>query len=73
MAERVEIHTEYITLGQMLKKMKIIESGGEEKIFVKTHDISVNEVKEDRRGRKLRPGDKVRIDGKDYEVCTSAI
>jgi S4 domain protein YaaA len=69
MALEVKIHTEYITLGQLLKLTRIISTGGEEKAFVLSHDVTVNGVKENRRGRKLRAGDKLVIDGKEIEVC----
>ena len=65
---RVKITTEYIELQQLLKLTDWISTGGEAKIAVKTLDIEVNGVKEDRRGRKLYPGDKVRIESREYEV-----
>ncbi len=65
---RVKITTEYIELQQLLKLTDWISTGGEAKIAVKTLDIAVNGVREDRRGRKLYPGDKVRIESKEYEV-----
>jgi ribosome-associated protein len=71
MAENISIHTDYITLGQFAKLTHLIQSGGEEKTFVHSHEITVDGVKEDRRGRKLRVGNKVTIDGKDYLICES--
>lgn len=65
------IHDEYVTLGQLIKHFRLIDTGGGEKIFVVTHDISVNGEKENRRGRKLRDKDIVIIDGKSYQVCAS--
>ncbi len=65
---RVKITTEYIELQQLLKLTDWISTGGEAKIAVKTLDIAVNGVREDRRGRKLYPGDKVVIESKEYEV-----
>ncbi len=65
---RVKITTEYIELQQLLKLTDWISTGGEAKIAVKTLDIAVNGVREDRRGRKLYPGDKVRIESREYEV-----
>ena len=60
---KVKINTEYITLGQFLKMTDIIASGGEAKYAVKELEIYVNDVKEDRRGRKLYPNDKVEVEG----------
>ena len=65
---KVKITTEMITLGQLLKITDWISSGGEAKVAVKTLNIFVNGEKEDRRGRKLYPGDKVKIENKEYEV-----
>jgi ribosome-associated protein len=64
----VRITTEYITLQQFLKLAGIAQTGGEAKIMVKQIDILVNGEKENRRGRKLYPGDEVRIDNKSYMV-----
>ena len=59
----IKINSEYITLGQLLKKADFIQSGGEEKFAVKEMDITVNGEQEDRRGRKLYAGDRLVIDG----------
>lgn len=58
----------YITLSQFLKKTGIAATGGQAKYLVKELDITVNGEKEDRRGRKLYPGDEVIIDGRKYIV-----
>ena len=65
------IQGEYITLGQLLKFLDLVSTGGEEKIFVATHDITFNGEKETRRGKKLRDQDVVSIDGEKYNICTS--
>ena len=61
--KKVKIKTEYITLGQLLKFADVISSGGYEKIFIQENTILVNGEEEKRRGRKLRSGDKVEVDG----------
>ncbi len=58
----IKIKTEYIKLGQLLKFADVISNGGQEKEFIANHKIKVNDVDENRRGRKLYPGDEVRID-----------
>ncbi|MGM9941210.1 MAG: S4 domain-containing protein YaaA [Bulleidia sp.] len=63
-----KITTEFITLQQFLKMNDIISSGGEAKFFVKENSILVNGEEEDRRGRKLYPGDEVRVNGKRYRI-----
>jgi ribosome-associated protein YbcJ (S4-like RNA binding protein) len=55
----VEIHTPYIQLGQFIKKIGLVESGGEVKAFLNQNPIQVNQIPEQRRGRKLYPGDRV--------------
>ena len=55
----VEIHTPYIQLGQFMKKIGLVESGGEVKAFLNQNPIQVNQIPEQRRGRKLYPGDRV--------------
>ncbi len=59
--EFVEIKTEYITLGQMLKYINVVESGGRVKDLLDEKTIYVNGIKENRRGKKLYPGDAVFI------------
>ncbi|WP_125709948.1 MULTISPECIES: S4 domain-containing protein YaaA [Lacticaseibacillus] len=53
----VEISTEYITLGQLLKDAGIIDSGGQAKWFLAENRVLVNGEEDSRRGRKLRAGD----------------
>lgn len=65
---KIDIRTEYITLGQLLKIGDFIQSGGEAKFAVKELDITVNGEKEDRRGRKLYNGDIVIIEGKEFTI-----
>jgi S4 domain protein YaaA len=59
--EKIEISSEFITLGQFLKLANIVYSGGIVKVFLEENKISVNGVSENRRGKKLYPGDKISI------------
>jgi len=59
--EKVVIHSPYITLGQLLKFASIIQSGGETKFFLQENEIYVNDVLENRRGKKCYPGDIIKI------------
>ncbi len=61
--EQIAITSEYITLGQFLKFADLIPSGGMVKMVLQEYTIHVNDVREDRRGRKLYPGDKIAIAG----------
>jgi S4 domain protein YaaA len=58
----VAIESEYITLGQFLKFARIVQEGGEAKGYLLTHRVLVNDVDDNRRGRKLRPGDRIQLD-----------
>lgn len=64
----IHITSEYITLGQLLKLADYIQSGGQAKCMVKQLNITVNNEKEDRRGRKLYHGDIVVIEGSTYQI-----
>ncbi|MFL6518060.1 MAG: S4 domain-containing protein YaaA [Bacillus sp. (in: firmicutes)] len=63
MPEKIQLETEFITLGQFLKLADIIQSGGMAKWFLSEHDIFINGEQDQRRGRKLRSGDKIQIAG----------
>lgn len=63
MPEKIKLETEFITLGQFLKVADIIQSGGMAKWFLSEHDIFINGEQDQRRGRKLRSGDKIQIAG----------
>jgi ribosome-associated protein len=59
----IPIHTDYITLGQMLKLGDCIATGGHAKHFLQDANVQVNGIDDNRRGRKLYPGDKVSVQG----------
>lgn len=64
----IEIHSEYVTLGQFLKLSDWVSSGGEAKQMIHTLKITVNGEKENRRGRKLYPNDVITIENKSYTL-----
>ena len=66
--KEIKIDSEFITLGQFLKFADIIRSGGEAKMFLSENDVYINDELDVRRGRKLRPGDKVAVLGESYLV-----
>ena len=53
-----------ITLGQLLKIIDLISSGGQAKWYLANNEVLVNGEPEDRRGRKLRAGDTVTLPDK---------
>ncbi|KAF0823540.1 MULTISPECIES: S4 domain-containing protein YaaA [Bacillales] len=57
----IQIDTEYITLGQFLKAADVIQTGGMAKWFLSEYEVFVNGEQDQRRGRKLRTGDKIEI------------
>ena len=67
---QISIHTDYITLGQLLKFADVVDSGSEAKFYLATHNIVVNGELDNRRGRKLRPGDIVVIEEVTYEIIS---
>ncbi len=60
---QVKIQTEFIKLDQLLKFAEISQSGGESKVFIKSEEVKVNGEIEIKRGKKIRPGDEVEVEG----------
>ena len=58
----------FIKLDQFLKWQGIAQTGGEAKIIIQDGGVMVNDSLETRRGRKLRTGDLVTVDGRKYRV-----
>lgn len=66
--EKISINSEYITLGQFLKYVGIIDCGSYAKQFLLDNKVLINEEQDQRRGRKIYPGDVVKVLNKVYEV-----
>ena len=66
---RVTITTEYIKLQDLLKLENLVESGGMAKQRIQEGDVTVNGAPCLLRGRKLRPGDVVGFQGREYTVA----
>lgn len=66
--EKVTINSEYITLGQFLKYVGIIDCGSYAKQFLLEKKVLINNEQDQRRGRKIYPGDVVEVNKKRYEV-----
>ena len=64
----VKITTEYIELQMLLKLESIISSGGQAKYFLAENLVYVNGVEESRRGRKLYPGDKIKVLNQEFSI-----
>ena len=67
-AREVAIRSEWIRLDQVLKLAGAAGTGGEAKARIQEGEVRVNGQVETRRGRKLRPGDEVEMDGLRYVV-----
>ena len=68
----VAITTEFIKLESFLKLANAVESGGMAKNVIQDGEVFVNDEICTMRGKKLRPGDKVRFDGEVYLVTDAA-
>ena len=68
MTKEVKITTEYITLGQFLKFVGIIDSGFLAKIYLSKNEVLVNGENDCRRGRKLYPNDHVFVEKQEFVI-----
>ena len=59
---------EYITLNVLLKITDIIQTGGAAKFYLSENVVYVNDEKENRRGRKLYPGDIVKAENRVFII-----
>ena len=59
---------EFIKLGQALKKAGLVGSGVDAKMIIQDGWVTVNGEIEERRGRKLYPGDVVSLEGDSFKV-----
>lgn len=56
---------EFVTLGQLLKEVGVISTGGQAKYFLSEYQVFLNGEPENRRGKKLRVGDEIKIEDND--------
>lgn len=66
--KEITISTEYIKLDQFLKYVGIAETGGHSKEIVKSGIVKVNDEIVLERGKKLRTGDVVEVEGKKFII-----
>ena len=66
--EIVNIETEFIRLDALLKFTAAVESGGEAKLLIQDSQVKVNGEICTQRGKKLREGDTVTVNGESYIV-----
>lgn len=61
---------ETIKLEQFLKLAQVAATGGQAKVIIQGGQVRVNGLVETRRGRKLRPGDRVEVGGEELIVMS---
>lgn len=66
----IPIHDEMIRLGQLLKLANLVEDGVEAAELIKNGLVMVNGEIDERRGRQLRAGDTVTVNGETVRVTT---
>lgn len=70
--EIFRIRGEYITLDALLKAAGVADSGGRAKEMILAGEVTVDGAVEERRGRKLRGGEVVVVDGRAIRIEPSA-
>ncbi|MEF9971420.1 MAG: RNA-binding S4 domain-containing protein [Oscillospiraceae bacterium] len=68
MSEEISINSEFIKLDSFLKFAGAVGSGGEAKTLIAEEQVSVNSEICTQRGRKLRPGDTVSLNGDSFTL-----
>ena len=66
--EKILINTEFIKLDSLLKLAGLVETGGEAKILIQEGQVKVNGEVCTMRGKKLRPGDSVTLEGQTVTI-----
>lgn len=66
--QTVPVRDGAITLGQFLKLTGVIGNGAEAKWYLAENEVWVNGEAENRRGRQLKTGDVVGVEGREFEV-----
>ncbi len=61
--EQISIKTEFIKLQQLLKLAGMVDQGSDAKIYIAEGMVKVNDVIATERGKKIRPGDVVEMQG----------
>ena len=64
----IKIDTEFIKLDALLNFANLVSSGGEAKIRIAEGEVQVNGAPCLMRGKKLRPGDTVTLDGETVRI-----
>ncbi|MGL5205108.1 MAG: RNA-binding S4 domain-containing protein [Metamycoplasmataceae bacterium] len=65
---KVEIKGQSIRLGQLIKKLNLIDTGGQAKEFIENNNIKINNEKPKGRSTKIFVGSTVWIDDEVYMI-----
>ncbi len=65
---KVKITGRFIKLGQLIKKLNIIDTGGQAKYFIETHDIRINDQEGFKRNSKVWANSTVWIDNQVFYI-----
>ncbi|MGL4252104.1 MAG: RNA-binding S4 domain-containing protein [Metamycoplasmataceae bacterium] len=68
---KVEIKGKYIKLGQLIKKLNLIDTGGQAKDFIENSNIKIDNEKPKGRSTKVFVGSTVWIDDEVYMIINS--
>ena len=66
--ETIKIKDEFIKLGQAMKLANMVSEGAEAKFVINDGLVKVNGQVCTMRGKKIRPGDRVELDGQEVIV-----
>ena len=65
---KVKIRGKFIKLGQLIKKLNIIDTGGQAKYFIKSHEIRINNEEDVKRSTKVWLNSTVWIDDQVFYI-----
>ena len=71
MNKEIAIHTPFIRLDALLKLAGLADTGGAAKVMVQSGQVLVNNAVCLQRGKKLVPGDRVKVASSAQQVCIS--
>lgn len=64
----IQIEGEFIKVSQLLKKLNLIDSGGQAKTFLLKNKVTINNITTQARGAKVRVGDVIWINDNVYNI-----
>lgn len=67
----IQIEGVFIKVSQLLKKLNLIDSGGQAKTFLLKNKVTINDLPTQARGAKVRVGDVIWINDNVYKIIGS--